>query len=122
LFDAHPPFQIDGNFAGTAGITEMLLQSHEGVIRLFPCWPMDQDARFGTLRTRGAFLVSAELKGGVVSGVKITSEKGVDGIIQNPWPDKNVRVFRNGQPAEIASGPRIALKTTVGEGIELKEE
>jgi hypothetical protein len=57
-------------------LNEMLLESHEGVLRLFPCWPKDQDARFGTLRACGAFLVSAELKGGSIGGVKIASEKG----------------------------------------------
>jgi len=110
------------NVSPALGVTEMLLQSHESVIRFFPCWPKDQDARFGTLRAKGAFLVSAELKGGIVSGVKITSEKGGDCVIQNPWPDKSVRVFRNGQPAESASGPRFTLKTAVGETIELKGE
>lgn len=110
------------NVSPALGVTEMLLQSHEGVIRLFPCWPKDQDARFGTLRTKGAFLVSAELKGGIVSGVKITSEKGGGCVIQNPWPDKNVRIIRNGKPAESASGPRFSLKTAVGETIELKGE
>jgi hypothetical protein len=63
-----------------------------------------------------------ELKGGVVSGVKITSEKGCDSTIQNPWPDRTVRVIRNGKPAETVSGPRFTLKTVVGENIELKEE
>jgi len=110
------------NVSPALGVTEMLLQSHEGVIRFFPCWPKEQDARFGTLRTKGAFLVSAELKGGIVSGVKITSEKGGDCVIQNPWPDKAVRMIRNGQPAESASGPRFTLKTAVGENIELKGE
>lgn len=47
------------------GVTEMLLQSHEGVIRFFPCWSRNcGNARFGTLRANGAFIVSAELKGG----------------------------------------------------------
>ena len=110
------------NVSPALGVTEMLLQSHEGVIRFFPCWPKDQDARFGTLRAKGAFLVSAELKGGIASGVKVTSEKGGDCVIQNPWPDQSVRVIRNGQSAESASGPRFTLKTTVGESIEIKPE
>ena len=98
-------------------IQEMLLQSHEGVIRCFPCWPKDQNARFGTLRARGAFLVSAEMKAGVVRGVKIISEKGRACTVHNPWPGKSVRVIRNGKPAESLSGERFVLKTGVGETI-----
>ena len=64
------------NCGGFLAVNEMLLQSHEGVLRFFPCWPKDQDARFGSLRGVGAFLVSAELKNGTVAGVKIVSEKG----------------------------------------------
>ena len=101
-------------------IQEMLLQSHEGVIRLFPVWPKDQDARFGTLRARGALLVSAQLKGGVVRGVKIVSEKGRACTVQNPWPGKTVRVIRDGKPAESVTGDRFVLKTSVGETIGLE--
>jgi len=102
---------------GFLAINEMLLQSHEGVIRFFPCWPKDQDARFGTLRTVGAFLVSAELKSGVVSGVKIVSEKGKPCTVQNPWPGKKLRVTRNGKTNEILTGERMSLKTSAGETI-----
>jgi hypothetical protein len=96
-------------------IQEMLFQSHEGVLRLFPCWPRELDARFGTLRARGAFLVSAELKGGVAGDVKILSEKGRDCVVQNPWPGKSVAVVRNGAKAETLDGERWSLKTKPGE-------
>ena len=110
------------NVSPALGVTEMLLQSHEGVIRLFPCWPRDLDARFGTLRAKCAFLVSAELKSGCISGVKLTSETGGACTLQNPWPDQSVSVIRNGQPAETVAGPRFTLKTAVGETIELMPE
>ena len=102
---------------GFLAVNEMLLQSHEGVVRLFPCWPKDQNARFGTLRAVGAFLVSAELKGGVVTGVTIVSEKGRFCTVQNPWPGKAVRVSRNGGASETLTGERLSLKTAPGESM-----
>jgi hypothetical protein len=107
------------NVSPSLAVNEMLLQSHEGVLRFFPCWPKDQDARFGTLRGCGAFLVSAELKGGAISGVKIVSERGKPCAVQNPWPGHSVRVLRNGQPAENATGALFTLKTAANEVLEL---
>jgi len=107
------------NVSGFLAVNEMLLQSHEGLLRMFPDWPRDQDARFGDLRAVGAFLVSAQLKDGVIGGVKITSEKGRDCVVQNPWPGKAVRVIRGGK-VESAIGDRFTLKTAVNEAIELQ--
>ena len=64
------------NFALPAVINECLFQGYNGTIRLFPNWQMEKDAKFNNLRAAGAFLVSASLKEGHVSKVKIFSEAG----------------------------------------------
>ncbi|MCX7048080.1 MAG: hypothetical protein NTX50_21670 [Candidatus Sumerlaeota bacterium] len=110
------------NAAGFLAVNEMLMQSHEGVIRFFPCWPREMDARFGGLRAVGAFLVSAELKNGAAGGVKIVSEKGKDCAVVNPWPVKKIALIRNGKEAETMSGARFAFKTAANEIIELKSQ
>jgi alpha-L-fucosidase 2 len=107
------------NCSGFLALNEMLLQSHEGVIRLFPCWPRGMDARFGTLRAVGAFLVSAELKNGVISGVTISSEKGRPCTIVNPWLDRKVEVIRNGKKSETVAGERFTLETSINETLAL---
>ncbi|MFF2092399.1 glycoside hydrolase family 95-like protein [Paenibacillus sp. NPDC058174] len=75
-----------------SAINEMLLQSHEKAIKLFPVWPREKDASFTSLRAVGAFTVSSELTGGNVAYVDIVSEKGRACSIVNPWPAKEVAV------------------------------
>jgi alpha-L-fucosidase 2 len=77
LFDAHPPFQIDGNFGCTSGITEMLLQSHNGVIHILPALPDDwSEGNISGLRAYGGFDVSIEWKKNKVQKIIIKSNLG----------------------------------------------
>ncbi|MDA0765328.1 MAG: hypothetical protein O3A87_00305 [Verrucomicrobia bacterium] len=95
-------------------INEMLCMGHKGVLRLFPNWPQDKDARFANLRVWGAFLVSSELKGGMVGQVSIHSERGRPCTLVNPWPGKSIDVYRDGKKVDSLQGDRVVLKTEAG--------
>ncbi len=80
------PFTLEGNSAAAAGLNEMLLQSHAGVIRIFPAIPKSwNNVSFSTLRAVGAFLVSATRENGCTTSITIHSETGVVPVVQCPW-------------------------------------
>jgi alpha-L-fucosidase 2 len=104
-------------------INEMLLQSYEGLIRVFPNWLPGKDAKFSTLRAYGAFLISSEKKNNEVTYVEIISEKGRDCIILNPWNSGKVEITTEG-PGKIAfdeKDNRIIFKTEAGKKYLLKQ-
>lgn len=77
LFDTHPPFQIDGNFGGTAGIAEMLIQSHNSLIRLLPAIPEAwKTGEVEGLCARGGFVISMKWDQGKIQNTKIYSARG----------------------------------------------
>jgi hypothetical protein len=120
------PGTIEFEHLGNAAhaLQSALLQSvppsveKEPVNTVFPAWPKGWDAQF-TLAARGAFLISASVQNDQIEFVEIQSEKGGQCLLQNPWPDKDDTVYRNGKAAEGVSGKLLSLSTTTGEHLVL---
>ncbi len=110
LWDIHPPFQIDGNFGGTAGITEMLLQSHAGFIHLLPALPDAwKSGKIGGIKAKGNFELGIEWANGTLTEVTLKSLSGGDCILRygdstlnlNTKKGKTYRIKYNSETRDI---------------------
>ena len=98
-----------------ATINEMLLQGHEGIIRIFPCWNKKSNASFENLRADGAFLVSSALENGEITSLKIKSLKGRKCVVESP---ETKSVIRESDRTEIPfskNGNCISFETQADE-------
>ncbi|RDW86827.1 glycoside hydrolase family 95 protein [Aspergillus mulundensis] len=102
LLDTHPPFQIDGNFGGAAGILEMLVQSHEdGIIRLLPACPVGwRSGRLRGVRARGGFELEFAWEDGMIRGpVIVKSDLGLRAVVHYP----------NNGPCKVVEGVGVMV-------------
>jgi len=109
------PFTLEGNFAFASAVQEMLLQSHDGVIEIFPAIPETwREVSFHQLRAEGAFVISARKENGKVKTVTIVSEKGGELKVKNAFGNFNMEKVNYQVVNDV-----IMIKTKPGERINI---
>lgn len=109
LFDTHPPFQIDGNFGGTAGVAELLLQSHRENVHLLPALPQAwKNGAVKGIRARGGFVLDMVWQDGKLQHVELFSEKGMPARLQ--YGEKKVDLKTQAGQRYILNGALEAVK------------
>lgn len=100
-------------------INEMMMQSYEGILRIFPNWDKSLNASFFSLRAYGAFLVSSSIRQGNIQKVTLLSEKGKRCKMENPWPGHTVKLTADGKAIGKLKGTEFSFKTHQGKTYEL---
>lgn len=116
------PFTLEGNFAFAQGIHEMLLQSHNGLIKIFAAVPAAwKEVSFRDLRAEGAFLISAEMKEGKFESASILPGKGGKAVILNPFGDSNVNVSGKYKSKQVTKD-YIIIETVKGNSVTITKQ
>lgn len=105
------------NFSSSGAITELLLQSVDDIIRVFPAWPKKMDGRFKDLRAQGGFLVSAMQSGSEIVSIEITSTVGGQLRLVSPWEKLHLEIKNKGGSEIIESNAKgiVSFETNIGE-------
>ena len=103
----------------TSGLDEMLLQSFQNDVKVFPDWPSGSNAKFGDLLAAGDFLISSSLSGNSVQYVQAVSQAGGNYVFTNPWPGQSMEYYLNGVDQGTLSGTKITVGTAAGATIDL---
>jgi len=119
LFDAHPPFQIDGNFGYTAGVSEMLLQSHAGYIEVLPALPaVWKDGSFRGLKVRGNGEISASWENNQLQQIELKALSGGTFKILKPEGVQDI-LYQVEHKVNLNESNFITLSLAKGESIEI---
>ena len=112
------PLQVDGSLGVTAGISEMLVQSHEGIIHLLPALPKEWlSGEFKGVRARGAFELGLNWEKGAIKTVNILSMAGADCRVSAVGP---VNIYANGKPVQFTKGEGyVEFATEIGQRYQL---
>lgn len=110
---------LENSSIASATLNEMVLQSYDGTIQIFPDWDNDIDCSFENLRADGAFLISASMRAGKVVSIKIESEKGRPIKIFNPFECASVKI---GNEEIILHERVIELNLTKGTTAQIQEK